>query len=109
VAIAAAHLLSGFGAGYYEKKSTLGRRLPAMPAQAELKRRARLLVKVRQEHSIDEKKAAAVAADYLQASFKPDVAAFIKGFQLYGSAESIGMICISIRPEPAVSIHVERQ
>ena len=40
-------------AGTYEKKTVMGRKLPKLPTQSELRRRAKELVKLRQEHAVD--------------------------------------------------------
>jgi hypothetical protein len=48
------------GAGFYEKRSTTGRRLPRLPLQSELKHRAQELVKLKQEANINPTRAAAM-------------------------------------------------
>ena len=63
-------------AGYYEQRSTMGRPLPRVPLRQHLKRRARELAKLRQEHAIDPQRAQAMAEGLAQQAPQIDFGTF---------------------------------
>lgn len=84
------------GAGFYEQRSTMGRPLPRVPLQSELKRRARELAKLRQEHAIDPKRAQAMAEGLAHKAPQIDFGAFFDVRSRCVTSHVCEMYCASL-------------
>ena len=74
-------------AGFYDKRTVTGRKLPQRPAQGELRRRARELVKLRQQQTVQPEVAAKRAEAVVSAA--PNFVDFFSGNRSCASAAPI--------------------
>jgi hypothetical protein len=100
-------------AGFYEKRSTAGRKLPRLPLQSELKRRAQELVKLKQECGISPARAAGMAkkAAAAVAKSEPDFRMFFVQKSLCAAFTLSSVSCMHVSSQPAIasSRHVSFQ
>jgi hypothetical protein len=98
-------------AGFYEKRSMTGRKLPRLPLQSELRRRARELVKLKQEAGVNPARAAGMAKKAAAAVSKsePDFRIFFAQQPLCAAFTLSSVLCTPVTGQPSMtslSLHV---